>query len=292
MLRESLETVPLEGPFGLEVRGLDLRDELEPDLAGLLRVLFDEHHLLLFRDGDLGPDDQVRLCRSLRPVADPVAWISNVEPGFHPERALLFHSDYAFTDTPMLGLSLYAVEVSERAAPTRFASNVRGLRTMPAALRERLIGVEIVHAIDTVSGRDDVRVRLDDLGAREGPSDLYPRATRPALWEHPVTGQELVFVVEQQASHVSGRSCRDSDELLEAVFAHVFDSANVYEHEWRVGDLVLWDNLALQHGRRANPTTVRRSLRRVAMHEVTTAQLIAGTGFDPVRRAELARGGR
>jgi alpha-ketoglutarate-dependent taurine dioxygenase len=76
--------------------------------------------------------------------------------------------------------------------------------------------------------------------------------------------------------------------LLDAAFETLYDEANVYAHEWRVGDFVVWDNLALQHGRRANPNTVRRSLRRVAMNTVTTEELISGTGFDPAVRSELA----
>jgi taurine dioxygenase len=162
---------------------------------------------------------------------------------------------------------------------------------VPAGLRRRLDGVNVVHLIDTVNGRDNVRTRLDEVGGADAPADLYPRFSRPAIWTHPVLAADLLFVLEQQASHFEGWSCADSDELLDAVFAHLYRSANVYEHDWRAGDLIVWDNLVLQHGRRANPRTVRRSLRRVAMHTVTTAELIAGTGFDPAHPA-TRRGAR
>jgi alpha-ketoglutarate-dependent taurine dioxygenase len=138
--------------------------------------------------------------------------------------------------------------------------------------------------IDTIHDRDNIRTRLDDVGGETAPVDIYPRATRPAVWTHPLTGAGLLFVLEQQASHFEGWSCSESDALLDALFAHLYAPANVYEHHWQVGDFVVWDNLVLQHGRRGNPKTVRRSLRRVAMNEVTTADLIAGTGFDPAWR--------
>ncbi len=282
------DAVPLEGPFGVEVAGVDLRHPLAPVDQERLRRLFDMYHLLLFRDQRIDGEDQLRVCRYLRPVVDPVAWISNVEDGFHPEGELLYHCDYAFTAHPMLGLSLHAVELGEDAAPTRYASNVHGLATLPADLRHRLEGLDVVHLIDTVNGRDNVRTRLDDVGGAGAPADLYPRFSRPAIWRHPVIGVQLLFVLEQQASHVDGWSCAESDELLDAVFAHLYAPGNVYEHYWRVGDLIVWDNLALQHGRRANPKTVRRSLRRVAMHTVTTGELIAGTGFDPAHRAAMS----
>jgi len=129
-----------------------------------------------------------------------------------------------------------------------------------------------------------VAVERTEVGGLDAPRDLYPRFARPAIWTHPITGVPLLFVLRQQASHFDGWSCEQSDEVLDATFAVLYDPANVYEHHWRVGDFIVWDNLALQHGRAANPNTVRRSLRRVSMNTVTTAALIAGTGFDPARR--------
>ncbi len=280
----GFDVATLGGPFGVEVRGMNLNGPLDRESVLRLRRLFDDHHLLLFRDQEISGSDQLRLCRSLRPVVDDVAWVSNVEAGFHPEGELKFHCDFAFTEHPMLGLSLYAIELGEGAAPTRFASNVRALETLPASLRARVDGLRVVHMIDTIHGRDNIRTRLDDVGGNSAPFDLYPRSTRDAVWTHPLTGVGLLFVLEQQASHFEGWSCRESDDLLDALFAHLYDPANMYEHQWQVGDFAVWDNLVLQHGRRANPNTVRRSLRRVAMNEVTTAELIAGTGFDPAWR--------
>jgi taurine dioxygenase len=285
----NLEVVPLSDSIGVEVRGVALDHPLDPATAAELRRLFDTYYLLLFRDQDLSEQSQIELCRVLRPVVDPIAWISNVVPGFHPEGHLQFHCDYAFTDHPMLGLSLYAIDLAEGAAPTIFVNNVLAYRTMPAELRERLRGLEIVHLIDSVGPRQNVRTRLDDVGATASPRE-YPRAARPALWTHPVLGVPLVFVLEQQASHFVGMSCDESAPLIEEVFARLYRPEHSYEHTWSQRDFVVWDNLALQHGRRANPNTVRRSLRRVAMNTVTTADLNVGTGFDPLWRAQRAAG--
>jgi len=281
----GITVTPLAAPFGVEVRGVSLSDELDSPTSALLRELFDTHHLLLFRESDLTAEAQRRTCSYLRPVVDEIAWVSNVERGFHPEGELLYHCDYAFTPNPMLGLSLYAVELAEGAAPTRFASNVRACAVLPADVRDRLEALSVVHMIDSVNGRDNVRTRINEVGGLDASPDLYPRFARPAIWPHPITGEPLLFVLQQQASHFDGWSCDDSDELLDAAFALLYEPANVYEHHWRVGDFVVWDNLALQHGRAANPNTVHRSLRRVAMNLVTTEALIAGTGFDPAVRA-------
>jgi taurine dioxygenase len=41
----------------------------------------------------------------------------------------------------------------------------------------------------------------------------------------------------------------DSEDLLEELFEHLYRSEHVYAHEWRERDLIMWDNLAVQHGR-------------------------------------------
>ena len=131
---------PLSPAFGVEVQGVNLDRGLDADEAATLLRLFDEHNLLIFRDQDLSADNQVDVCRALRPVVEPHAWVSNVEPGFHPEGELLCHSDFAFTPSPMLGLSLYAIEIADGAAPTKFASNLRAARRLPDGLRARVEG--------------------------------------------------------------------------------------------------------------------------------------------------------
>lgn len=285
----GFEAIALSPALGVEIRGLDLREAIAAEDVECLRGLFDEAGLLLFRGQQLSEADQLRVCALFRPVVEPVAWISNVEPGFHPEGELAWHCDYAFTPHPMLGLSLYAIEIAPGAAPTEFANNARACAALPAAVREQLEGLRVVHLIDSIDGRDNVRTRIEEIGGEAASPALYPRHARPAIWRHPVTGVPLLFVLGQQASHFEGWSCGASDALLDEAFRVLYDPSNVHRHAWQVGDFVVWDNLLIQHGRRANPNTVRRSLRRVAMNTVTTAELIAGTGFDPaVRAAQLA----
>lgn len=280
-----LEAFALSSALGAEIRGLDLREPIEAEELATLRRLFDGRGLLLFRDQAISESDQLRICAHFRPVCEPVAWISNVVPGFHPEGRLEWHSDYAFTPHPMLGLSLHAIELAPGASPTDFANGARALARLSAPLRTALASRRVVHLIDTISGRDNVRTRLEDVGGEQASRADYPRFARPAIWEHPRTGVPLLFVLAQQASHFEGESCRESDALLDAAFAVLYAPDNVHRHVWRERDFVVWDNLMIQHSRPANPNTIRRSLRRVAMNTVPTADLIAGTGFDPARRA-------
>jgi alpha-ketoglutarate-dependent taurine dioxygenase len=120
----------------VEVSGLDLRQPISEADAAELRAVFDRHALLVFREPSLDADSQRRLVEAIGPVPEPAHYISNVEPdGYRPEYALLWHSDFAFTPHPLLGISLYALEIGEGCVPTRFASTAYGAATVPVSLR-------------------------------------------------------------------------------------------------------------------------------------------------------------
>src|SRR6185436_5827054 len=94
----------------------------------------------------------------------------------------------------------------------------------------------------------------------------YPRTTRPALWPHPRTGELILCASEQQASHFVGLSDDDSEALLADVFHHLYGGAYMFVHHWQPADMVVWDNIAVHHGRPEAPLSVARSLRRVTIH--------------------------
>ena len=75
----------------------------------------------------------------------------------------------------------------------------------------------------------------------------------------------MLYVSEQQTDLVEGLEEEESAALVEALFAHLYSDAFTVVHEWREGDLVVWDNRALQHARDAVPAGVSRNLRRVSV---------------------------
>ena len=226
----------------------------------------------------LTADEHRAFVEQFGPVAEPHGHISNVEAdGYQPEWPLLWHSDFMFTPNPLWGISLYALEIGDGCAPTRFVNTAEAAADLPADLRRRLEGKEVVHLADlTGAAREDVRQRLVD---KTGPAESYPSCTRPILWRHPRTGQELLQVGEQQASHVVGLDHEESESLLAEVFAHLYDSRRIHEHHWREGDLLVWDNLTLLHSRPAAPVTVRRSFRRFTITPLTLAEIMGGLTF-------------
>lgn len=274
----TFRTRPLHRDFGVELLDVDATQGLD---AGAFRELFFASKLILIRGQDLTADDQLRLSNLVGPVVDPPTFISNVEEsGYHPEVQLLYHSDFAFTPTPLIGISLYCLDVAPGAAPTTFVDGTAAAASLPDHLRADIDGSHVMHLADTETRREDIRRRLVDVGGPSASPSTFPRHTRPALWTHPVTGEPNLYVLEQQASHVEGLDEIASEALLARLFAHLYAPDAVLTHEWQPRDFLIWDNIALQHGRPANPRTVRRSLRRTVVSEKTLAEIIAGLGFE------------
>jgi taurine dioxygenase len=270
-----MHVTPLSPSIGVEVHDLDLRTARTPGEVAELRSLLAERHLLLVRQPDLPGEDHVRFVRLFgpvlheRPELPEWMWVSNVEQGAAvPEGELLFHSDLAFTPEPHPGLSLYAVDVPADGCPTRFADAARAAALLPPALRDRIEGRDGLHVYDLIAKRGDRRYRDAELDPRN------PRQRHPILKRDPLAGTDVLYVSEMQTDRIIGLPPAESDAVLAELFARLYAPDNVYEHPWTVGDLVVWDNLALQHGRGDVPDDAPRTLRRVAMGEHSILQLV------------------
>jgi taurine dioxygenase len=231
-------------PFGVEVDH-DLSAPLsEPQARRLVGLLW-ENGLILARGQRLSMERQQDLCALAGPIL-----LRQGETGFiaaDPDieatvTELSWHSDAAYTRAPLDVISLYAVEVADEASSTRFVSAQDALDKLPPALRERLEG----RSVEMISPS------MDALGGRTCDQPDPPamkRGRMPAIYRNPHNGRDCVWVSELQASRILGLDWEESRDLLHAVFDHLYQPAHVLEHRWRNGDLIIWDNVALQHMR-------------------------------------------
>ena len=263
-----MEVVTLSPALGVEIRGLDLRQPLDETTVAELIELFRRHHLLLFRDQNISGADQVRVVGHFGRLLDEsrdrsgYTFVSNVRAdGRIRDGSLLFHSDLAFTEHPLNGISLYALEMPVDGAPTLWANAARAAQRLPASLRRAIEGRDAIHVFDLRDSRGDIRFRVADL------PPTAPRAQHPVLLTNSDTGVEVLFISEMQTDAIVGLEPDESERILAELRALLYDDGNIYEHHWRVGDLAVWDNLALQHGRGAPPDDEPRTLRRVPLGE-------------------------
>lgn len=249
-------------PFGVEAEPRLI--EIDPEG---LRRLFDEQGLVLIRGLELSMDEQKALCRLFGPVLDTPLEnfiVSNVrEDGYLGVQELLFHHDLAYLPAPYPGGSLHAIKVGEGATSTRFASGTRAWARLPAALRERVAPLNALHVKQRVFDRPNTLADLE-------PGDVC--AIHAVVGRHVRTGVPYLMVSEDLTVCIAGLGEKDSAELLQELFAYIYAPGNVYEHHWRKGDIVIWDNLAVQHAR-GPISPAPRTLQRVSIAGIGYAQM-------------------
>ena len=266
---KELEIDELAPGFGADVRGFEPAALDDAETCRALQEVFDRRQLLRFRGIDLTHAEQVRLSRMLIRDAGTGAsdgaevedkfYISNKRPASAaPFGRLQFHADTMWADEPFQVLSLYGVQVEPPSAPTTFVSGVAAWRTLPDDLRARVEGLSALHTAGEVRRGDLTDVLVSTV--EHPPTTIAPIGRR-----HPRTGETILYVCEQMTKEIVGLPRDESEALLEELFAHLYDPASRWDQDWRERDLVVWDNLAMQHARQ-NVTTEgpARTLRKVA----------------------------
>lgn len=245
----------LNPEFGVEISGLTPTVPLDSETLKELRSLFDKKGLLVFRDIDVDRAFQYYLSYAIigreQPAQDPSvnpnreSVVSNkVENAIAPVGRLLWHSDMMWCGDACELLSLYGVDVGQPAPPTMFVSAARAWKTLPADLQARIEKLSAVHVHDVSYERSG-----GDAEVLTAQFDDDDHVSLPIAHRHPRTGETLLYVCQQMTSAIADLPKEESDALLEEIFSHLYAPENVFAHEWRKGDLVMWDNLALQHAR-------------------------------------------
>jgi alpha-ketoglutarate-dependent taurine dioxygenase len=252
----TMEVRDLTPAFGAEVSGLEPARALDEAVVVELQELLRERELLLFRELAIDRRFQTYLCELLRTEGQPdpdlvdenaerqaTFYISNtLENAAAPFGELLFHSDAMWSTAPYDILSLWAEEVVAPVTPTRFTSVTEAWDTLPDDLRAR---VEDRAAVQTNQvqerGGDDGRLLLATREERTTTTSVGHR--------NPRSGRTMLYVCAMMTSEVLDLPADESEGLLNELFDHIADPARTWEHEWRNNDLVIWDNLAIQHAR-------------------------------------------
>ena len=250
--------------FGAVVTGLDLAKEFDDETRVVLKKVFYDRGALIFRGREIDATSQDRLCRMLvdenehdAGKRDPM-YVSNTEKGANaPYGRLLFHADMMWHPKPFQVLSLYGAKVEPGSATTSLASGTYAWQNLPPDLRARVESLQALHVTGTVYSRGG-----DDL--LRSNREREESTVKPVKYIHPRTGKPVLYVSQQTTRELVGFDPKESEELLQDLFAHLYAPAAVYEHTWQDGDLMVFDNVALQHARsNVELNGPKRTLRKV-----------------------------
>ena len=153
-----------------------------------------------------------------------------------------WHSDMCYTARPPRGTMLYAHETpSLHGLPlgdTEFASAAAAWEALPETMKNFLAGRRAVF---------DFVGRKRSLTPTQAEIDRNPPVTHPIVRTHSKTGRKCLYVMRDDCTGIDGLGQDDSELLISALADHIIKPAFIYRHQWRPGDLLMWDNCTVQH---------------------------------------------
>ena len=271
-----IDVISTGAALGAEVRGVDLRDLDLSQFAALKRAWHD-HQVILVRGQTLSDRDLIAFSRRFgdldwAPVQETgrrfvdglpeIYIVSNVTVNGEPIGSLgageaVWHTDMSYLDIPPMASMLYALEVPPAGGNTSFCSMYAVYEALPDELKRRIANLKIKHDGTYNSGG----YLRQGVTASDDPR-TSPGAIHPLVCTHPETGRRMLYLGRRRNAYLVGLELAESEALLDQLWGYVARPEFAWEHVWRVGDLVLWDNRCTMHRRDPFDASARRIMHR------------------------------
>ena len=261
---QAFEIKPSPSGIGAEVIGIDLSKPLSDQDSKRISDAFNDHSVLVYRAQHLTPEQHIAFSRRWgtvqvnvrgefnKPGYPEIYIVSNVIENGKPigsqDAGRYWHTDICYLPKPTKCSLLYAHELpGQGLGDTMFASNIHPYEKLPERVKQRLAGKTAANSYrymyDRKAAEFGLRPKLSQQEMKKYPDD----AIHPVIRTHPETAKKCIFVCEGYTTHILGMPNEESDELLGMLFEAVQQPGNVYRHKWQLGDLLQWDNCAVQH---------------------------------------------
>ncbi|WP_315711731.1 MULTISPECIES: TauD/TfdA family dioxygenase [unclassified Bradyrhizobium] len=275
-LSSNIEIIPTGRQLGAEIRHVDLKHLDDAGFSSLLRA-FHTHSVLLVRGQGLTDQDLIAFSRRFgdldwAPVQEngrrfvdglpEIYIVSNVKVNGEAIGSLgageaVWHTDMSYLDTPPIASALYALEIPPVGGNTSFCSMYAVYDALPPELKRRVADLKIKHDGTYNSGgfvRQGVTPTDDPRRS--------PGAIHPLVCTHPDSGLRMLYLGRRRNAYLVGLELAESEALLDALWAYVARPEFSWEHVWKVGDLVIWDNRCTMHRRDPFDDHARRIMHR------------------------------
>jgi taurine dioxygenase len=274
---DSLAITPLTQHVGAEISGIDISRPLDATAIEVLNEAFNRYVALVFRGQDLSKEDQLRFAGHFGPLGvrrtapkdvrageektrGHVMLVTNIpeeagsKEGSYGDGEMWFHADSCYYEVPNRATFLYSVELPSTGGNTRMNSMYAAYENVPERLKKKLDGRRVLQIHDH---KRRERLDLDNIVVED-----LRHCWQPIFLTHSKTGRRALYVNRLMSAQIEGLERAESDDILDELFEITEDPSIFYEHEWQVGDLLMWDNHASIHMRTDFPREERRLLRR------------------------------
>jgi alpha-ketoglutarate-dependent taurine dioxygenase len=267
-----IDTKKLTDSVGAEVVGVDVARLLEdPDVPVDVLEALEANGVLVFRELFLDDAAQVAFSKRLGRVEvfgtgeHPEIFRVTLDPAKNRAATYLkgtfdWHIDGLTDDVPIMATILSAHGIADSGGETEFASSYAAYDDLSDAEQARLEPVRVVHSIEASQRRIDPNLSEAALVALR----QRPAKEQPLVWHHRSGRRSLVL--GPTADHVVGMDQAEGDALLADLLVRSTRADRVYRHEWRLGDLVIWDNRGVLHRALPYDAASDRDMHRTTLH--------------------------
>ena len=256
-----MEIVPSPDIIGAEIDGVDLAQPLTDAEFGRIEAAFNKHAVLCFRNQQLdesqliafarrfGKVERIFLTHYAHPDYPEIMLVSNIKKNGrdigHADAGRVWHTDMSYTARPPRATMLYALEVPVEKGvalgDTLFSSAAHAHDSLPSEKQQRIAKLRAIHQVAgrrarTGTGQEDQALRYQQ-----------PAVVHPVVRTHPHTGRKCLYVSKGECEGIEGMPQDEALALIEELADHTVDARFRHVHRWRVHDLLMWDNCAVQH---------------------------------------------
>jgi len=265
--------------LGAEVADIDLSKPLPQADIDAIEATWRERLVIVFHGQNLSDPQLIAFSQNFgeldppgpNPYGEPfnkdhpeLNVISNVLENGKPignlgDGEAVWHADMTYIDVPPKAALLHALEVPppEAGGNTYFANMYLAYGTLPADLKKAAEGKIAVHDASRNSAGMLRKGYKDVVDVRETVG-----AHHPLVRTDPKTGRKALFLGRRPNAYVLGLSVADSEALLDSLWTHATQPRFTMCHEWKVGDLLMWNNLSVLHRRDPFDPKTRRVMHR------------------------------
>lgn len=253
-------------PFGVAVEG-DASQPMTREERDVLATLFYRNGFLRFKGQEMDKSQFRNFGGALAPLlpeeheANPILAVDPEIGGFGTTQ-LIYHRDLSYSEHPFQAIALHAVEVNPGETSTFIASCTRPYRQLPNDMKTQLEHLQVITALGV-----DATIRIRESAQIMAPG--WPRYVHKLVSPHPVTGEPVLEVCPMSSVRIESMDADESEALLQELFEIIEAPDNIYEHKWHDGDLVIWDNFATLHARKALDGVTKRTLQRLTLGKLS-----------------------
>lgn len=284
-----LDLVPLTETIGTEVRGIDVSEDISTRDFNRVYQAWIDTTILLFRGQRMTPEQHIAFTKRFGEIVKYTR--SEFSEGEYPEVLILsnitkngkligspvsgrvWHTDGHYLDDPPAGSMLYGIETPPVGGDTWFANMVAAYDALPSVTKEKIDGLKVVIS--------RLRSRPYNYPDRPMPApkelESWVDVTHPLVRTHEVSGRKAIYAGGNVPWRIEGMSEDESLPLITFVQEFSVQPRFTYRHQWRAGDIILWDNRSAMH--KATPydqVAYRRLMHRTTLSNAGTLATVSG----------------